>query len=135
MNPAQKYKKTAVESASRERLLLMMYEGAEKFIKRAIVACEQKQIAERGMNIGRAFDIISELNNTLDHKVGGEIATNLEQLYFFITEKLTKANISGDVQHLKEALKIVETLHSGWKQAVSELKKAKDQKANGTQAD
>src|SRR4051812_44733471 len=92
-----KYKQTSVTSASREKLLLMMYEGAIKFTKKAIVACECKDIGERGLNIGKAYDIIMELNNTLNFEVGGEIAKNLEQLYMFMTEQLTKANVTGDV--------------------------------------
>jgi flagellar protein FliS len=122
-NAFQKYKNTSITSASKEKILLMLYEGAIKFTKRAIKACEEKNIAERGMNIGRAFDIVMELNNTLDHKVGGDIAKNLEQLYMYITDKLTSANISGESKQLEEALKILETLHSGWVSAVESLKK------------
>src|SRR3984957_6851252 len=92
----QRYKQTSVTSASREKLLLMMYEGAIKFTKKAIIACEMKDIANRGLNIGKAYDIIMELNNTLNFDVGGEIARNLEQLYNYMTEQLTKANASGD---------------------------------------
>lgn len=122
-NAYQKYKNTSVQSASREKLLLMMYEGAIRFVKRAIIACEQNDIAARGQNIGRAYDIILELTNTLDHKVGGDIAKNLEQLYMFITDQLTQANIKGDKKPLEEALKILETLYSGWQQAIEKLKK------------
>ena len=130
-NAYQKYKTTSIQSASREKLLLMMYEGAIKFVKLAILAAEQKQIADRGMNIGRAYDIILELNNTLDHKVGGDIARNLEQLYMYITDQLTKANISGDPQYLKSALKVLETLYAGWVQAVEQLKKDNSDKNVG----
>lgn len=124
-NAYQKYKQTSVTSASREKLLLMMYEGAIKFTKKAIVAAEAKDIAERGINIGKAYDIIMELNNTLNFEVGGEIAKNLEQLYMFMTEQLTKANISGDPQPLKHVLKVLETLNEAWVQAVEQLKKQK----------
>ena len=128
-NPYQKYKATSIQSASKEKLLLMMYEGAIKFTKRAIKAAEEKKIAERCENIGRAFDIVMELNNTLDHKVGGEIAKSLEQLYMFITEQYTKANMNGSVEPLKSSLKILETLYSGWIQAVEKLKKDEAQKS------
>jgi flagellar protein FliS len=122
-NAYQAYKKTSIQSASREKLLLMMYEGAIKFTKLAITAAEAKNIAERGTNIGRAYDIILELNNTLDHKIGGEISKNLEQLYMFITEQYTKANITGDPQYLRSSLKILETLYEGWERAIEQLKK------------
>lgn len=130
----QKYKTTSIQSASREKLLLMMYEGAIKFIKLAVVAAEQKQIADRGMHIGRAYDIILELNNTLDHRVGGEISKNLEQLYMFITEQLTKANITGDPLYLRNCQKILETLYDGWSKAVEQLKKEENKNISGQKA-
>ncbi|MEZ0392170.1 MAG: flagellar export chaperone FliS [Pseudobdellovibrionaceae bacterium] len=125
-HPYQKYKQTSIQSASREKLLLMMYEGAIKFTKLAIKSAEEKKVAERCMNIGRAFDIVLELNNTLDHKIGGELAARLEQLYMFITEQYTKANISGDPAPLKASLIILENLYEGWKQAIEKLKKEED---------
>lgn len=122
-NAYQKYKTTAVQSASREKLLLMLYEGAIRFTKLAIKAMEEKNIAEKGQYIGRTFDIVMELNNTLDHKVGGDIANNLEQLYMFIMEQLTKANISNSTEPLKASLKVLENLYEGWAQAIEKLKK------------
>ena len=127
-NQYQKYKTTSIQSASREKLLLMMYEGAIKFTKLAIQAAEEKKIADRGTNIGRAYDIVMELNNTLDHKVGGDIAKNLEQLYMFMTDQYTKANISGTVEPLREVLKLLETLYEGWAKAVETLKKNQNEK-------
>lgn len=127
-NPFQKYKATAVQSAGPEKILLMLYEGAIKFTKLAITAAEQKKIADRCTNIGRAYDIIMELNNTLDHKIGGQIASNLEQLYMFIMEQYTKANISGDPEPLRVSLRILENLYEGWKGAVDQVKKSSEAK-------
>ena len=129
-HPYQKYKTQSIQSASREKLLLMMYEGAIKFTKLAIKATEEKKVAERCVNIGRAFDIVLELNNTLDHKVGGEIAVTLEQLYMFVTEQYTKANVTGDPKHLRDALKVLENLYEGWKQAIEKLKKDEDKNSS-----
>jgi flagellar protein FliS len=64
-----------------------------------------------------------ELNNTLDHKVGGEISMRLEQLYMYITEQYTKANMTGDPEPLKSSLKILENLYEGWKLAIEKIKK------------
>lgn len=92
-------------------------------MKLAVIAIDKKDIAGRGMNIGRAFDIVNELNNTLNHEVGGEIAKNLEQLYMFISEQLTKANATGQKKPLEDALKIMETLYSGWVEALEKIKR------------
>lgn len=122
-NPYMKYKKTQIESASREQLLLLMYEGAIRFLKKAMIAMDNNDIAERGLNIGKAYDVVMELNNTLNHEVGGDIAINLEQLYMFMTDRLTHANIHNDKQALEEVLKLLTTLHDGWKQAIELLKR------------
>lgn len=127
-NPYQKYKQTSVQSASREKILLMLYEGAIKFTKLAIKAAEEKKIADRGTNIGRAYDIVMELNNTLDHKVGGEVASHLEQLYMFLMEKYTRANITGDPEHLRVCVTILENLYQGWQGAIEKLKKEESEK-------
>lgn len=119
----QKYKQTSVQSASKEKILLMLYEGAIRFVKQAMIAIDKKDIADRGMNIGRAFDVVMELNNTLNHEVGGDIAKNLEQLYMFVTEQLTKANVSGQKKPLEDALKVLETLYSGWVEAIEKIKR------------
>ena len=128
LNAYNKYKKTSVMSASREQILLMLYEAVIKFTKLAILAAEEKRIADRGHNIIRAFDIIVELNATLDHKVGGELAAQLEQLYVFMMDKYTQANLKGDVDALKANLKVLENLYDGWKQAIDKLKKENEQK-------
>ncbi len=119
----QKYKQTSVQSASREKLLLMLYEGAIRFMKQALIAIDGRDIAGRGMNIGRAFDIVNELNNTLNHDAGPEIAKNLEQLYMFINEQLTKSNATGQKKPLEDALKIMEKLYSGWVEAIEKIKR------------
>lgn len=122
-NPYQKYKETSVQSASREKILLMLYEGAIRFMKQAGLAIDKKDIAGRGMNIGRAFDIVNELNNSLNHEAGGEIAKNLEQLYMFVVDQLTKCNATGDKKPLEDAIRIMETLYSGWVEAIEKLKR------------
>ena len=127
-NPYTKYKQASVLTASREQILLMMYEGAIKFTKIAISAMEEKRIADRGTNILRAYDIVMELHTTLDHKVGGELAKQLEDLYLFMMDQYTKANIKSDVEPLKSNLKILENLYEGWKQAVEKIKKDNEQK-------
>lgn len=127
-NLYQKYKQTSVVSASREKILLMLYEGAIRFTKLAIKACDEKKIADRGHNIGKAFDIVMELNNTLDHRVGGELAAQLEQLYMYMMEQFTKANISGSAEPLKSVLKSLETLYDGWVQAIEKLKREESEK-------
>lgn len=126
-NPYQKYKNTAVLSASREQILLMLYEGAIKFTKLAIQATEVNNIAERGKNIMRAYDIVVELQVSLDHKVGGDLAKQLDQLYVYLLDQYSKANVRGDVSALQSCVKVLENLYDGWKQAIETMKKNGEQ--------
>ena len=127
-NPYAKYKQASVLTASREQILLMLYEGAIKFTKLALKAMEEKKVAERGQNIIRAYDIIMELQATLDHKVGGELSQQLEQLYMFMLDQYTKANIKSDPEPLRANIKVLENLYEGWKQAIEKIKKDNEQK-------
>ena len=120
---ANQYKQMAVKTANRGQLLIMLYEAAIQNVKKASLCIDRKDIPGKGMAIGRAHDIINELSNTLDFEVGGDIARNLERLYHFMTEQLVKANIENNKQCLEAVQKLMETLLSGWKEAVNQVNK------------
>ncbi len=121
------YKKTSVHTASKEQVLIMLYQAAIKFCKKAIVAIEEKNIPEKGEQIGRLQDIIIELNNGLDFEVGGDIARELSSLYDFLLYSTTQANLNFDIKLLQSCQNILETLLRGWIQAIDSLKKEQQQ--------
>ncbi|MGE3608950.1 MAG: flagellar export chaperone FliS [Bacteriovoracaceae bacterium] len=124
------YKKTSVETASKEQILLMLYQAAIKNCKKAIEAIEDKNIAKKGEYIGKMQDIIVELSNSLDFEVGGEIAKELASLYDYILYSSTQANIKIDKSHLEGCLKVLNTLYDGWTEAIKSMKtQAKDNKS------
>lgn len=116
------YKKTSVNTASKEQILLMLYQAAIKNCKKAITAIENKQVAAKGEHIGKLQDIVIELNNSLDFEVGGEVARELSSLYDFILYSSTQANIKIDKEPLEGSLRVLNTLYDGWSQAIKSLK-------------
>jgi flagellar protein FliS len=124
-NGANQYKQMSIKTANRGQLLIMLYEAAIQNIRRAIAAIEKKDLSTKGILIGKAHDILNELTNTLDFEVGGQVATDLERLYNFIIEQLVKANVENSSEKLSSVNKILETLLSGWKEAVSQVNKVK----------
>lgn len=128
-NGYNKYKKTSIESASKEKILLMLYEGAIRFVKHAKEAIQNKDVKTRGEMIGKAYDIVMELASSLDFKINPTVSTNLEQLYIYIMEELTRANITGQEKHLDNSLKILNILYDGWVKAVESIKKKESQSA------
>lgn len=116
------YKKTSVQTASKEQVLLMLYQAAIKNCKKAIDAIEAKQVARKGEFIGKLQDIIIELNNSLDHEVGGEISKELSSLYDYMIYSSTQANIKIDKEPLIAVLGVLNTLYDGWASAVKSLR-------------
>src|SRR5690606_18085850 len=112
------YQKTQVTTASKEKILLMLYEGAIRFNRQAQAAMEQKKIAEKGKFISKATAILSELMATLDFKVGGQLAVDLENLYVFMIDKMIEGNIKNDIESLKTVEKLLLTLYEAWKDVI-----------------
>ncbi len=117
-NPYRKYQKTQVTTASREKILLMLYEGAIRFTMQARSALKEKKVADKGKCISKATAILSELMATLDFKVGGQLAQDLENLYVFMIDKLIEANINNDPKSLDVVEDLLRTLYSAWKDVV-----------------
>jgi flagellar protein FliS len=116
------YKKTSVETASKEQILLMLYQAAIKNCKKAIEAIDQKNLPKKGEYIGKMQDIVVELSNSLDFEVGGDVAKELASLYDYILYSSTQANIKIDKTHLEGCLKVLNTLYDGWAEAIKNLK-------------
>lgn len=116
------YKKTSVKTASKEQILLMLYQAAIKNCKKAIAAIENGNIPEKGEFVGKLQDIVIELNNSLDFEVGGDVARELSSLYDYILYSSTQANIKIDKEPLEGSLKVLITLYDGWAQAIKSLK-------------
>ncbi|KAF1081493.1 MAG: Flagellar biosynthesis protein FliS [Candidatus Rifleibacterium amylolyticum] len=120
-NPYSKntaYKKTQVETASPEALILMLYDGAIKFMCQAEVAFEEQNIEQISNLLLRIQAIFAELMTALDKEKGGEIADNLERLYVFFLEKLGDANVRKDPAPMLEIKPLVQNLRNTWELAM-----------------
>jgi len=117
-NPYKNYQKTQVTTASREKVLLMLYEGAIRFTKQAKAAMEAKKIADKGKYISKSTAILSELMATLDFKTGGQLAVDLENLYIFMIDKLIEGNINNDPACLQAVEDLLMTLYQAWKDVI-----------------
>ncbi len=112
------YKKTQVETASPEALILMLYDGSIKFINQAEIAFEDKNIEQISNLLLRIQAIFAELMSALDKEKGGEIAENLERLYVFFLEKLGDANVRKDLAPLLEIKPLIQNLRNTWELAM-----------------
>ncbi len=109
------YQQNSVMTQSGGHLVVMLYEGAIKFLEQSFPAIEKQDYAEKGRLIGRALDIINELDASLDFSASGELCTNLRKLYDFMRRHLLQANLKMDVQCVREVINLLDDLNQGWK--------------------
>jgi len=115
MNGVSAYQEASVTTESKGRLIVMLYDGAIKFMRLAIRELEAQDYEAKGCYINRAQDIINELNTVLDTEAGGEIAANLRKLYVFMSGHLSQANVKRDPQMIREVITLMEELNKGWR--------------------
>ena len=109
------YEENAVATQDKGRLVVMLYDGAIKFLNQALKAIETKDSVGKGQYISRAQDIIMELNSVLDMEAGGQITENLRDLYLFMWKYLNQANIQQDRQKIKKVIDLLAELNRGWR--------------------
>ncbi len=108
------YRKSAVDSASPLKLVVMLYDGALRFLNQAKVAIRQKDYERQNDQCKRAQDIISELMSCLDREKGGEIAENLMSLYVFAYDRIVQGNIEDSELYIDQAMKVLTDLRESW---------------------
>ena len=119
----QAYRTNQVMTADPGTILLMLYQGAIDFLRRAQEAMERKDMAEKGLYINKTLAIVSELLASLNLEVGGEVAQNLEALYLFMISHITTANVKNDPRFLTETIQMLSTLKAGWEEAIASERK------------
>ena len=115
MKGVEIYQDAAVTTQSSGRIVVMLYDGAIKFLKLAIKEIESNNPERKGMYITKALDIIYELNTVLDTKAGGDIAQNLRSMYLFMIRHLSTANLKQDANMVREVIGLLEELNEGWR--------------------
>jgi flagellar protein FliS len=109
------YQETAVSTRTQGGLIVLLYEGAIKFLRLALRELEAGNLAAKGQYINRALAILDELDACLNLEAGGEIAQNLRKLYQFMHHHLCEANIHKDPKRIQDVLACLEDLAEGWK--------------------
>ena len=108
---------TNVVSADPMELVCLLYQHALDAVQHARRHLKSGDIAARGKAICKAVEIIGELTSSLDHNAGGTISSNLEQLYAYMSLRLTEGNIRKQDAPLAEVESLLNTLSQAWREA------------------
>jgi flagellar secretion chaperone FliS len=123
-NPYAQYRQIATTTASPGQLVLMLYEGAVRFLERALEGFSMDDPGERNTTISnnllKAQAIIDELNNALDVGAGGEFALTLRSLYNYFDRRLTESNCQKDPAGIRDVLRRVCVLRDAWKEMLAQ---------------
>jgi|SRR5215208_3485033 len=115
----QAYRDSSVLTAPPERLVVMLYDGAHRFLFQAAHAMRSGDISQTNNRMQRAEAIISELRGTLNHEKGGEVAGRLEAIYDFCQRHLLEARLKKDPQRVEQVMKLLGELRDAWEQVAS----------------
>jgi len=118
-NPYQQYQESSLETATPGKLLLMLYDGAIRFLIQAEQALEAKKYSEAHNFNLRAQDIITELICCLNMEVG-EVSQNLYRLYEYLHWRLVQSNIKREGVGVREVIGHLRELRSAWAEAVKQ---------------
>jgi len=105
-----------VMSASKEDLVLMLFDGCLKFINQSILAIENKDYSKANTLCIKAQNIILEFRATLDIRIG--LAEQMDSMYVYIYEILLDGNMTKDTALLSEARDLVRSFRDTWKEAI-----------------
>lgn len=117
-NAHNAYQTIQVTTTDRGRLLLMMYEGAIKFLRQAKAGLDANDMPKFCRFLSKGQAIIAELMNTLDFEKGGDIARDLDRLYDFMLFYLTEANLYRDGKRVTKTIGLLDTIYSAYKEII-----------------
>ncbi len=112
------YRQSAILTATPEQLVVMLYDGARRFLGQATVAMRAGDVENSHLKLRRAEAIIAHLQETLDHDQG-EVAGRLQAIYLFCGRHLNEARIQRDPQKIEEVDSLLGELRSAWSAVAS----------------
>lgn len=131
---AEQYKKHQVETATPEEVLIMLYDGAIRFLLTAKKSLAAGELEKAHHNLIKAQNIVLEFMNSLDMEIGGEIAINLYRLYEYLHYRLVQANIKKDVGMIDEVLEHLRNLKATWEEAIRIARREREESAGNLEA-
>jgi flagellar secretion chaperone FliS len=110
------YKETSVLTASPTNLVVMLYEGAIRFLTRAASDIRKRDLVSKAESVSRGVAIIQHLRFTLDMEKGQNIARELDRLYEYALSRVLEGSSRLDAAAIDEAVKVLSNLLPAWEE-------------------
>jgi len=114
-SPHQKYQQAQAQTASKPKLLIMLYDGAIRFVKAGIDGITTKNVEVANNNLCKAQAIVHELVSSLNFDY--PISNELVRVYEYMLNRLIEANVKKSVEPAEEVLEYLNDLREAWLEA------------------
>ena len=125
MNATNRYARAQNETASPERLMVLLFETALRHIRAGAAALEAGQAARANLPLSKAADIVVYLHATFDARLAPKLAEHLGVTYRFVSQRLISANLRNDARLARDAEKVFFPVADAFVQAVAQLQTAR----------
>lgn len=115
-SPYEKYRQSSVQTSTPGQLLLMLYDGAIRFVRAGIDGLQKQDLQKANLNLGKGQSVVGELLSTLDRSY--EVSGGLASLYDYINHLLIEANVRKTAQPAEQALSYLTELRETFAQAI-----------------
>ena len=119
-NKFQAYQNGAVFTASPAQLILMLFEGAVRFINISLEGFNHQDPLEFNLtinqNVQKAQAIIRELKACLHEGKSPEFAQRMTALYDYFDRRLQEGNLKKTREPIEEVLRHLHVLRDAWKE-------------------
>lgn len=109
----QAYQHAEVETADQGTLIILLYDGAIRFLQLSKQRLREKNYEAKGKLIVRAQEIVGELMSCLNMDAG-EIAHSLSSIYSYMIRRLMHADLNKDVEAIDEVITLLSELREAW---------------------
>jgi flagellar protein FliS len=117
-NPWQSYRQVATKTATPGQLVLMLFDGALRFLDKALVGFDLDDPLESNLainnNILKAQEILRELNMSLNMELGGEFAATMRRLYNYYDLQLSQSNLQKDPAGVQLVIRLLSVIRGAW---------------------
>jgi len=112
-----------VNQATAYDLTKMLFDGCLKALSLTIFHVKSKNFSGKSVELSRSLSIINGLRDCLDLEKGGDLATNLDELYQYMTKTLRECSVSNDIEKLQHIHELLREISIGWESMPAECRR------------
>jgi flagellar secretion chaperone FliS len=108
------YQQQALVGATGVEMIIALYDGAIRFLYRAMQCVEEQDVHGRRVAVKKALDILMYLQARLRPDLGGTVAASLADFYATMFTMTLEASHLESVEQFQEVIGLVRNVREAW---------------------